>query len=222
MRPTSPQNLQKDTLRTQIGPSKSVFGHFEFFDIFTSFCLEHGPFFSNHFPTKWWDVFLAPTGALYVTMLYDIEIPGHFFRFWVSMPLDKESESGKFSLIYCDWLLMMTDAIWLGVEQILDFWQNLPEFPFSTRHYQWSFFFEFELGRFDHHIHWFFILANITGSHFNNFSISEIIFIFALCFLPISNPHPMIVHRKVKACDQKQRVSSRDQEFFWQKFLVFL
>ena len=110
----------------------------------------------------------------------------------------------------------------LGVEQILDFWQNLPEFPFSTRHYQWSFFFEFELGRFDHHIHWFFILANITGSHFNNFSISEIIFIFALCFLPISNPHPMIVHRKVKPCDQKQRVSSRDQEFFWQKFLVFL
>ena len=110
----------------------------------------------------------------------------------------------------------------VGVEQILDFWQNLPEFPFSTRHYQWSFFFEFELGRFDHHIHWFFILANITGSHFNNFSISEIIFIFALCFLPISNPHPMIVHRKVKPCDQKQRVSSRDQEFFWQKFLVFL
>ena len=113
-------------------------------------------------------------------------------------------------------------GVGVGVEQILDFWQNLPEFPFSTRHYQWSFFFEFELGRFDHHIHWFFILANITGSHFNNFLISEIIFIFALCFLPISNPHPMIVHRKVKPCDQKQRVSSRDQEFFWQKFLVFL
>ena len=117
---------------------------------------------------------------------------------------------------------MLDSVLAVGVEQILDFWQNLPEFPFSTRHYQWSFFFEFKLGRFDHHIHWFFILANITGSHFNNFLISEIIFIFALCFLPISNPHSMIVHRKVKPCDQKQRVPSRDQEFLWQKFLALL
>ena len=105
----------------------------------------------------------------------------------------------------------------VGVEQILDFWQNLPEFPFSTRHYQWSFFFEFKLGRFDHHIHWFFILANITGSHFNDFSISEITFIFALCNLPISKPHPMIVHRKGKPCDQKQRVSGRGRIIFEKK-----
>ena len=32
----------------------------------------------------------------------------------------------------------------------------------------------------------------------------------------------MIVDRKVKSCDQKQRVPSWDQEFLWQEFLLFL
>ena len=44
---TSPQNPQKDTLGSQIRPQKVIFGHFAFLNIFTSFSLEHGPFFFN-------------------------------------------------------------------------------------------------------------------------------------------------------------------------------
>ena len=45
---TSPQNPQKGTLGTQIGPRKLIFGRF--FDIFAPFSLEHGAKFSNPFP----------------------------------------------------------------------------------------------------------------------------------------------------------------------------
>ena len=61
-----------------------------------------------------------------------------------------------------------------------------------------------------------------TGSHFNNFSISEIILIFALWFSSISNSNSKIVNRKVKPSDQKQRVASRNQEFWLTKIVVFL
>ena len=44
----------------------------------------------------------------------------------------------------------------LGVEQNPAFWQNLPEFPFSTRNFHCSCLSELEWGQFDHRIHWFF------------------------------------------------------------------
>ena len=42
--------LAPNTLGTQIGPRKVISGHFAFFDIFTSFSLEHGPFFQLKIP----------------------------------------------------------------------------------------------------------------------------------------------------------------------------
>ena len=45
---TSPQNPHKNTLGTQIGPQKVIL---RFLNIFSSFSLEHGPFFSTLNPT---------------------------------------------------------------------------------------------------------------------------------------------------------------------------
>ena len=61
-----------------------------------------------------------------------------------------------------------------------------------------------------------------TWSYSNNFSIFEIISIFALWFSSISNSNSKILNRKVKPSDQKQRVASRNQEFCSAKILVFL
>ena len=61
-----------------------------------------------------------------------------------------------------------------------------------------------------------------TWSYSNNFSVFEIILIFALWFSSISNFNSKILNRKVKPSDQKQRVASRNQEFCSAKILVFL
>ena len=42
----------------------------------------------------------------------------------------------------------------VGVEQNFDFYQNLPEFPFSTKHFLSSSIFELEWGQFDYPIHY--------------------------------------------------------------------
>ena len=51
----------------------------------------------------------------------------------------------------------------IGVEQFLDFWQGLPEFPFSTRIYQWTFLW-IQMGTIWSPHSLTFVLANITGS----------------------------------------------------------
>ena len=95
------------------------------------------------------------------------------------------------------------------VEQNFDFYQNLPEFPFSTRHFLCSFIFEMEWGQFDYPIRCFFILSYTTGSHFKILSISEIIFISALGFLQTIDSHSMIVDRKVKPEAESEQKESR-------------
>ena len=46
------------------------------------------------------------------------------------------------------------NAAWLGVEKNYDFYQNLPQFPSSTRHFLCSFILELEGGQFDYPINW--------------------------------------------------------------------
>ena len=86
----------------------------------------------------------------------------------------------------------------LGLSNIFYFYQILPEFPFSTRHFLCSFIFELEWGQFDCPIRCFFILLYTTRSHFKILSISEIIYASALGFLQTIDSHSMIVDRKVK------------------------
>ena len=58
---TSPQNPQKDTLGTQIGPRKVIFGHFAFFEYFYLIFFEHslstGRIFQMQTPSSKWTFF---------------------------------------------------------------------------------------------------------------------------------------------------------------------
>ena len=108
----------------------------------------------------------------------------------------------------------------VGVEQILAILAEFTGISFLNRRQTLQLFLWFGIGMiWSPHSK---ILCYTTGSHFNNFSISEIILIFALWFSSISNSNSKILNRKVKPSDQKQRVASRNQEFCSAKILVFL
>ena len=112
--------------------------------------------------------------------------------------------------------------IFIGVEQIFEILAEFTSISVLNRRQTLQLLLWFKIGMIWSPHSKIFNRCYTTGSHFNNFSISEIILIFALWFSSISNSNSKIVNRKVKPNDQKQRVASRNQEFWLTKILVFL